>query len=59
MTLAARAGHSRSCHLASRSNCRWPMARGKFLTAQPAALDRLEKNGQVVLWYTDKGGRPT
>jgi phosphoribosylformylglycinamidine synthase subunit PurQ / glutaminase len=32
---------------------------GKFLTAEPAALDRLEQNGQVVLWYADKGGRPT
>ena len=32
---------------------------GKFLTAEPAALDRLEQNGQVVLWYADNCGRPT
>jgi phosphoribosylformylglycinamidine synthase subunit PurQ / glutaminase len=32
---------------------------GKFLTAEPAALDRLEQTGQVVLWYADKGGRAT
>ena len=32
---------------------------GKFLTAEPAALDRLEQNGQIVLWYADLDGQPT
>lgn len=32
---------------------------GKFLMAQPDALDRLEAAGQVVLRYIDQHGRPT
>ena len=32
---------------------------GKFLTADPALLDRLEQDGQIVLAYTDLAGRPT
>jgi phosphoribosylformylglycinamidine synthase subunit PurQ / glutaminase len=32
---------------------------GKFLTALPAQLGRLEKNGQIVLQYACAAGRPT
>ncbi len=32
---------------------------GKFLTAEPASLDRLEQCGQIVLTYGDREGRPT
>jgi phosphoribosylformylglycinamidine synthase len=32
---------------------------GKFLTAEPAALDRLEASGQIVLLYADCQNRPT
>ena len=32
---------------------------GKFLTAEPRGLDRLEANGQVVLRYADDSGQPT
>jgi phosphoribosylformylglycinamidine synthase len=32
---------------------------GRFLTAEPAALDELERNGQVVLRYIDESGQPT
>ena len=32
---------------------------GKFLTAEPALLDRLNQNRQLVLWYTGLEGRPT
>jgi phosphoribosylformylglycinamidine synthase len=32
---------------------------GKFLTAEPAHLDRLHQDGQIVLRYADLGGRPT
>jgi phosphoribosylformylglycinamidine synthase len=32
---------------------------GKFLTADPTDLDRLEQDGQIVLKYADSKGRPT
>ena len=32
---------------------------GKFLTAVPAQLDRLERNGQIVLQYACASGLPT
>jgi phosphoribosylformylglycinamidine synthase len=32
---------------------------GRFLTADPADLDRLEANGQLVLRFLDDDGRPT
>lgn len=32
---------------------------GKFLTARDEDLDRLERDGRVVLRYVDEGGRPT
>lgn len=32
---------------------------GRFLTADPADLDRLEAGGQLVLRYLDDAGRPT
>ncbi len=32
---------------------------GRFLTAEPADLDRLEQSGQAILWYVDDSGRAT
>jgi phosphoribosylformylglycinamidine synthase len=32
---------------------------GKFLTADPAGLDRLEQRGQIVLQYIDAASQPT
>jgi phosphoribosylformylglycinamidine synthase len=32
---------------------------GRFVTADPASLDRLEQAGQLVLKYVDSAGRPT
>jgi phosphoribosylformylglycinamidine synthase len=32
---------------------------GKFLTSKPTDLDRMERDGQIVLRYVDAEGRPT
>jgi phosphoribosylformylglycinamidine synthase subunit PurQ / glutaminase len=59
VTLGARAGHSPFVSFTEPIELPVAHGEGKFLTAQPAALDRLEKDGQIVLWYTDRDGRPT